>query len=191
MLRYVRFERYGLPFVSTNNFLVVTINGTGAVFESFYVLVFLTFAPKNEKLVIGGLLFLILLIFGGVVYFSLFVVPDNKRKTFCGCAAGACSIIMYLSPLFIMKSVIETKSVEYMPFFLSLFCFLCATSWFIYGLLGQDRFLYVPNGIGSALGAVQLILYFIYYDKKGSGNTLQIFKDGKSFNTQSSLIALV
>jgi len=27
----------------------------------------------------------------------------------------------------------------------------------------------VPNGVGSALGAMQLILYFIYRDNKGGG----------------------
>ncbi|KAJ1384414.1 SWEET sugar transporter [Sesbania bispinosa] len=54
-----------------------------------------------------------------------------------------------------------------MPFFLSLFVFLCGTSWFIFGLLGRDPFVAVPNGVGSALGTMQLILYFIYRDKKG------------------------
>ena len=41
------------------------------------------------------------------------------------------------------RLVIKTKSVEYMPFFLSLFCFLCGTSWFIFGLLGRDVFVAV------------------------------------------------
>ncbi|KAK9740913.1 hypothetical protein RND81_03G070400 [Saponaria officinalis] len=163
---FCRFERYGLPFVSPNNILVTTINGTGAVIESVYVLVFLILAPKKEKLKIGGLLALILSIFAAVAFVSLFALHGNKRKIFCGIAASVFSIIMYGSPLSIMRLVIKTKSVEYMPFLLSLFCFLCGTSWFIYGLLGHDPFVAVPNGFGSALGAMQLILYFIYYDKK-------------------------
>ncbi|CAN7018224.1 unnamed protein product [Brassica oleracea var. botrytis] len=47
---------------------------------------------------------------------------------------------MYASPLSIMRLVTKTKSVEYMSFFLSLFVFLCGTSWFIYDLIGCDPF---------------------------------------------------
>ncbi|KAG8078678.1 hypothetical protein GUJ93_ZPchr0007g4683 [Zizania palustris] len=60
---------YGLPFVSPNNILVTTINGTGS------------------------------------------------------------------------RLVMKTKSVEFMPFLLSLSVFLCGTSWFVYGLLGRDPFI--------------------------------------------------
>ncbi|CAN1234735.1 Bidirectional sugar transporter SWEET1 [Linum perenne] len=111
---------YGLPFVSKDNLLVTTINGTGAAIEIIYVIIFLVFAPKKQK-----------------------------------------------------RLVIKTKSVEFMPFFLSLFVFLCGTSWFIYGLLGRDPFIAVPNGFGCALGLMQLILYFIYrnHDKKKAEQT--------------------
>jgi solute carrier family 50 protein (sugar transporter) len=43
----------------------------------------------------------------------------------------------------VQRLVIKTKSVEFMPLLLSLSVFLCGTSWFIYGLLGLDPFIYV------------------------------------------------
>ncbi|OAY58392.1 bidirectional sugar transporter SWEET1 [Manihot esculenta] len=158
---------YGLPFVSKNNLLVSTINGTGAAIEIVYVLVFIVYAPRKEKSKILGLLTLVLAIFATVAFVSLFALHDNSRKLFCGFAATIFSIIMYASPLSIIRLVIKTKSVEYMPFFLSLFVFLCGTSWFIYGLLGRDPFVAVPNGFGCGLGTLQLILYFIYRKNKG------------------------
>ncbi|XP_070028207.1 bidirectional sugar transporter SWEET1 isoform X3 [Nicotiana tabacum] len=162
-------KRYGLPFVSPNNILVSIINGTGAGLEAFYVLTFLIFAPKREKAKISGILFVVLSIFSTVALVSMLALHANKRKIFCGFAAAIFSIIMYGSPLSIMRLVIKTKSVEYMPFFLSLFVFLCGTSWFVYGLLGKDPFIAVPNGVGGLLGTAQLILYAIYRDNKGKG----------------------
>ncbi|VFQ97861.1 unnamed protein product [Cuscuta campestris] len=158
---------YGLPFISPNNILVSIINGTGAGLEAIYVLIFLIYAPKREKAKISGLLSVVLAIFAAVALVSLLALHHNARKLLCGFAAAIFSIIMYGSPLSIMRTVIKTKSVEFMPFFLSLFVFLCGTSWFIYGLLGKDPFIAVPNGVGSLLGMVQLILYTIYRDNKG------------------------
>ncbi|KAK7351057.1 hypothetical protein VNO77_10206 [Canavalia gladiata] len=158
---------YGLPFVSPHNLLVSTVNGAGALIETIYVLIFIIFAPKKEKAKILGLFTFVLSIFSAVVFVSLFALHGKSRKLFCGFAAAIFSIIMYGSPLSIMRLVIKTKSVEFMPFFLSLFVFLCGTSWFIFGLLGRDPFVAVPNGIGSVLGTMQLILYFVYRDKKG------------------------
>ncbi|KAG6435891.1 hypothetical protein SASPL_100772 [Salvia splendens] len=154
---------YGLPFVSPNNYMVTAINGTGVVIESVYVLIFLVFAAKKEKGRTLALLFGILAIFSTVALVSILAIKqENKRQLFCGLVASVFSIIMYASPLSIMRLVMRTKSVEYMPFLLSLFVFLCGTSWFIYGLIGNDKFLYIPNGFGCFLGAMQLILYCIY-----------------------------
>ncbi|XP_004498378.1 bidirectional sugar transporter SWEET1 [Cicer arietinum] len=162
---------YGLPFVSPNNILVSIINGTGAIIETIYVFTFIFYAPKKEKVKISGLFAFVITVFSAVVLISLFALHGNSRKVFCGFAAAIFSIIMYGSPLSIMRLVIKTKSVEFMPFFLSLFVFLCGTSWFIFGLLGHDPFIAVPNGVGSALGTVQLILYLIYRDNKENAKT--------------------
>ncbi|XP_019434631.1 PREDICTED: bidirectional sugar transporter SWEET1-like [Lupinus angustifolius] len=158
---------YGLPFVSRDNILVTVINGTGAGIEIIYVLIFLLYAPKKEKVKTLGLFSFVVAVFSAVVFISLFALHGNSRKFFCGFVAAIFSIIMYGSPLSIMRLVIKSKSVEFMPFFLSLFVFICGTSWFIFGLLGRDPFVAVPNGVGSALGTVQLILYFIYRNNKG------------------------
>ncbi|KAE8664147.1 Bidirectional sugar transporter SWEET2b [Hibiscus syriacus] len=59
----------------------------------------------------------------------------------------------------------SNKSVEFMPFYLSLSTFLLSTSFFLYGIFNFDAFIYVPNGIGTVLGILQLRLYFYYKTK--------------------------
>ncbi|KAK3135519.1 hypothetical protein QOZ80_5BG0419920 [Eleusine coracana subsp. coracana] len=168
---------YGLPFVSPNNILVSTINGAGSAIEVVYVVIFLVFASSRKtRLRMLGLASGVAAVFTMVVLVSLLALHGQGRKVFCGLAATICSICMYASPLSIMRHVVKTKSVEFMPFLLSLAVFLCGTSWFVYGLLGRDPFVTIPNGCGSFLGAVQLVLYAIY---RNSGNSKASGEDGK------------
>lgn len=99
-------HRYGLPFVSPHNILVTAINGTGAVIEIIYVLIFVLFAPKKEKAKTLGLFTFVIAVFSAVVFVSLFALHGNSRKIFCGFAAAIFSIIMYGSPLSIMVSYV-------------------------------------------------------------------------------------
>ncbi|GJU27999.1 bidirectional sugar transporter SWEET4-like protein [Tanacetum coccineum] len=102
--------------------------------------------------------------FGGLVLFVLTLVhTTQKRSAIVGSISVAANILMYASPLSVMKLVITTKSVEYMPFLLSLFCFSNGLSWFLYALFPFDPFIGVPNGIGALLGVLQLILYATFY----------------------------
>ncbi|KAK2642645.1 hypothetical protein Ddye_024408 [Dipteronia dyeriana] len=69
-----------------------------------------------------------------------------------------------------LKLVIKSSNVEFMPSTLSLSTFLMSLSFFVYGMLKDDPFIYVPNGIGTILGIVQLMLYSYYSSKSGGGS---------------------
>ncbi|XP_055831007.1 bidirectional sugar transporter SWEET1-like [Solanum dulcamara] len=160
---------YGLPFITSNDILITTINGAGAAIELIYVLIFLIYAPNiKQKRKILAIFVLVLVAFASTAVISLLIFHGKNRKLFCGMLASIFSIVMYASPLSIIRLVIRTKSVEYMPFFLSLAVVISCTSWFIYAMLGMDPFIGISTGIGLVLGVVQLILYFIYRDKKTS-----------------------
>ncbi|PIN14143.1 Multitransmembrane protein [Handroanthus impetiginosus] len=159
---------YGLPFITRNNYLVSIVYAIGAIIESIYILIFLIYSPKKERARIIGLVAFILVLFASVALVSIFGFhKEEQRKFLCGFISTIFSILMYASPLSIMMVVIRTKSVEYMPFLLSLFVFISAACWLIYGIIGKDIFIIVSNVCGSSLGAMQLSLYAIYSKNKG------------------------
>ncbi|XP_059289626.1 bidirectional sugar transporter SWEET1-like [Lycium ferocissimum] len=157
---------YGLPFITSGNILVATINGAGASIELVYVLIFFLYAPNKQKGKILAMFFLVLLAFAGAALVSVLAFHGKNRKLFCGTVATIFSIVMYASPMSIIRLVIRTKSVEFMPFFLSFAVVISCSCWFIYAMLGMDPFIGTSTGVGLGLGIVQLILYFIYCDKK-------------------------
>ncbi|XP_024019476.1 bidirectional sugar transporter SWEET2 isoform X3 [Morus notabilis] len=153
---------YGTPLISPDNVLIMTVNSVGALFQSVYIILFIVYSDKPTKVRALVLLLAVFSIFGVVVGGSLQIIDPLIRRNVVGLMSSVCLVSMFASPLFIINLVIQTKSVEYMPFYISLSTFLMSTSFFLYGILNYDAFIYVPNGIGTILGIVQLALYFYY-----------------------------
>ncbi|TVU03699.1 hypothetical protein EJB05_16335 [Eragrostis curvula] len=155
---------YGLPIVHPNSILVVTINGIGLVIEAAYLIIFFLFSDNKKRL-------RMLAVLGVEAVFMVIVVcsvllaahTHEKRSMIVGILCVIFGSAMYASPLTIMKKVITTKSVEYMPFFLSLVSFLNGVCWTAYALIRFDLYVTIPNGLGTFFGLVQLILYACYY----------------------------
>lgn len=155
---------YGMPFVHPDSLLVITINGFGLAIELLYVSIFFIYSdwPKRQKIIIALIIeaiFMAILIFVTLT----FLHGTKDRSMLIGIVAIVFNIIMYTSPLTVMKKVITTKSVKYMPFYLSLANFANGLVWATYALLKFDPYILIPNGLGSLSGLVQLILYATYY----------------------------
>ncbi|KAK3428160.1 hypothetical protein EUGRSUZ_F04269 [Eucalyptus grandis] len=143
LLNCLFYTWYGLPFMSSDNLLISIVSGIGV----------------KERAKIIGHCSLALILFITFAFVSPFALHGKTRKLLCGITLDISSTIMYASPLSVMMSVIKMK---FMPFSLLLFTFLCGIFRLTYGLLSRDLFLIVPNGLGTGLGAAQLILYAIY-----------------------------
>lgn len=155
---------YGLPIVHPNSILVVTINGTGLAIEVVYLSIYFAYAPKDKRLKMLGVLAVELVFLVAVAAGVLLGAHTyDKRSLVVGSLCVFFGTLMYAAPLTIMKQVITTKSVEYMPFTLSLVSFLNGICWTTYALIRFDIFITIPNGMGTLLGAAQLILYSCYY----------------------------
>ncbi|PPS06016.1 hypothetical protein GOBAR_AA14644 [Gossypium barbadense] len=115
-------------------------------------------------------LILLFNVFGfGVIFFSTFFLKNPLiRLQILGYICMGFALCVFVAPLGILRKVIKTKSVEYMPFTLSVFLTLGAVMWFFYGLLLKDMNIAVPNVLGFIFGILQMILYAIYknYPKK-------------------------
>lgn len=155
---------YGIPLVHPHSFLVITINGTGVVLELIYLTMFIVYSPKNDKVKVVKALGLVFVLFAAVAVLTLTVFHTHERRSlFVGLLAVVFCTGMYAAPLSVMKLVIATKSVKYMPLSLSLTGLANGIVWTAYALIRFDIFVTIPNGIGTLLGIAQLILYGIYY----------------------------
>ncbi|XP_068651983.1 bidirectional sugar transporter SWEET14-like [Aristolochia californica] len=154
-------------FTKKDAYLLITINSAGCVIEISYIAIYILYAPKKAKIFTAKLfLSLNLGVFGTIVLITLLLPKGSLRDRVLGWVCLSFSVSVFAAPLSIMRLVIHTKSVEFMPFFLSFFLTLSAVMWFCYGLLLKDLYIALPNVIGFVLGFLQMILYSIYRDSK-------------------------
>ncbi|XP_007031435.2 PREDICTED: bidirectional sugar transporter SWEET7b [Theobroma cacao] len=155
---------YGLPIVRKDNILVLTINTIGLVIELIYLTIFVIYANDRKKRVLVGLFLLgeaVLTVI--VVVIAMLAFEFKNRDIFVGVICDVFNIIMYASPLAVWRKVIKTKSVEYMPFWLSVASLANGCCWTLYALIQLDVFILISNGLGAVFGLMQLILYSYYY----------------------------
>ncbi|CAN0920008.1 Bidirectional sugar transporter NEC1 [Linum grandiflorum] len=113
-----------------------------------------------------------LAVYGLIVILSSLFAPHPLRVHIVGWICAVFSVCVFAAPLTIIRLVIKTKSVEFMPFSLSLLLTLCAVFWLIYGLALDDYYIAAPNILGFAFGLTQMGLYLIYRNKDKSKNVV-------------------
>ncbi|XP_051213713.1 bidirectional sugar transporter SWEET16 [Lolium perenne] len=156
---------YGL--LKPGGLLIVTVNGAGAALQAVYVALYLAYAPRDTRMKMAKVVLAVnVSFFAAVVLVGLLVLHGAVRLFAVGLLCSALTIGMYAAPMAAMMTVVKTKSVEYMPFFLSFFLFLNGGIWSVYSLLVKDFFIGIPNAMGFAMGTAQLALYMAYRNKK-------------------------
>ncbi|PRQ17329.1 putative SWEET sugar transporter [Rosa chinensis] len=169
---------YGLPRVCPNfNSLYYcyfhgpipidpAIIGTGIFLELVYIAIFFAYSSATKR--INVIIALVIEVFCLLLVALAITIPSYRPSVRCRILDYLCvlsNVIMYGSPLTVMKMVIETKSVKYMPHYLSVAYFCSGVVWLIHTFITRAYFsiLLMTYGLGSALGLVQLILYAHYY----------------------------
>lgn len=143
--------------------LLITINSFGIVIETIYISLFIAYAPKKLRVSTIKLVVLLNIVsYVMIVAVTYFFIQPAKRVQVLGGINLLLSFIVFVAPLSIIKKVVQTRSVEFMPFWLSFFLSLSAVMWFFYGLLSKDVYVAVPNILGFVFGIIQMVLYAIY-----------------------------
>ncbi|KAH7279467.1 hypothetical protein KP509_37G021000 [Ceratopteris richardii] len=175
---------YGL--LKVNEMVLVTISGVGVLFGASYICLYLLFASKTQRVSLSKYLVLVGTFFGVVAFSTMRFSHGTTRILVVGLLCAVNSACNYASPLTVVKLVIKTKSVEYLPFWL---CFFLATSawvWLAYALVIRDPFLTASNSIGSLFGIIQLSLYAYY--SRNKDEIMYFDTDGIKKKTTSSNI---
>ncbi|KAG2620714.1 hypothetical protein PVAP13_3NG205000 [Panicum virgatum] len=132
--------------IKSNEFLLITINAAGIVIESIYIVMYFVYADKKAKWFTAKIMLgLNVGFFGAILLFTLLLFKGEKRIVTLGWICVAFSVSVFVAPLSIIKRVIQTRSVEYMPFSLSLSLTLSAVVWFLYGLLIKDKYVAIKQ----------------------------------------------
>ncbi|XP_047081088.1 bidirectional sugar transporter SWEET4-like [Lolium rigidum] len=155
---------YGLPAVTPHNMLIITINVIGITIELQYIALFVAYSVGAARRRV------LLILVAEVAFVSIvaaLVLNLTHTHTHRSMVVGIMCVIfeaaVYAAPLSVMKMVIQTKSVEYMPLFLSLASLGCGISWTAYALIKFDLYITIPNVLGVIFAVGQVILYAIYY----------------------------
>lgn len=141
------------------------INGIGLFQFVAYVSIFMVYAKSRTReflrLIMALLLFEVILIlsFEGIVP----RFGDGKLKSrVSGLVTDVLNILLYGSPLIVMRKVIRTKSVKYMPLPMSVLTLVICILWSTQAIFISNMTVLVPNAVGTLLGVAQLILYARY-----------------------------
>eukprot|EP01029_Cantina_marsupialis_P012998 TRINITY_DN28822_c0_g1_i1.p1 TRINITY_DN28822_c0_g1~~TRINITY_DN28822_c0_g1_i1.p1 ORF type:complete len:260 (-),score=69.81 TRINITY_DN28822_c0_g1_i1:90-773(-) len=142
---------------------VLIINSIGIALEFIFLTTFCIFAKDRKKF----FLYLIptlaaISVAAGIAHF---VEHDLAVKIVGWMTFGFC-ISMYAGPLAVTKTVITTKSTEFLPVFPSIMSLVNGLAWGAYGLDVSNWVVYIPNGVcGGILGVIQVLLLIIYPNK--------------------------
>ena len=144
---------------------LIPVNILVLFFQFIYLLIFIRFSSAD----VGGdrrreILKAIFIPFLGTASIVIIacIVSQSSATKFLGVSCVVANMAAYGAPLTVVRTVIETRSVRYMPFLLSFVGTIAACIWTSWAFVVNDSFVLVPNLVGAILGIIQLAVYFKY-----------------------------
>ena len=118
-------------------------------------------APASHELMVL-VISTIWLILIAIVSLGRPYITENARLLTIGIAANLNLLFFYGAPLSKIAIVIKTKSSNVIHVGTMVTTLLNGIFWFSYGVAIKNKFIFVPNGLGALLGAIQFLLCLIF-----------------------------
>mmetsp|Transcript_18965 Transcript_18965/g.40747 ORF Transcript_18965/g.40747 Transcript_18965/m.40747 type:complete len:250 (+) Transcript_18965:146-895(+) len=156
--------------VTPERYQTAVTNLVGAALMLVWLVMFVKYS-SNRGVVLAKI-FLVFAAWASMTIAAIFLVRDDWftplregetcRTEFAGLCCIAFNILMYGAPLGAARRVINTRSVESMPIALSVAGLASSILWALYATLLSDRWVGIPNYIGTVLGLIQIAIYLMY-----------------------------
>ncbi|KAL7691056.1 putative SWEET sugar transporter [Plasmopara halstedii] len=162
MANCVAWGLYGL--LIDDYFPLVATNLIGLAFSLCYLIVYYQ-NEKYKKRLRLEIFVTILVLLGLISYPSVAGFEGVNERTIqdvVGFVTIIVSMVMFGSPLVLVKRVIQERSTELLPLTMVIAGAVNCVLWLAYGLLLDNLFVVVPNAANLLLGIMQLMLFCIY-----------------------------
>ena len=171
---------YALPSITDCHMQILVCNIIGMALELSYLAIFFFYADSRERRLKILLHLALGLVPAGIVAAIACIMDGGHHgdgASILGSATIVFAILGFASPLAIVRLVLRTRSVQYMPLSLTLMILVNCGVWLAYGLLDDDAFVTLCNGAGFGFGLLQLGVYcyvcFLLQPLKGEATPLK------------------
>lgn len=152
-------ELYG---ILNDDYTIKVANLAGIVLGLSYTAIYSRYASQSMMPYYVGSSSLL-----GIMLTSPYWLSIENSIQLLGSFGCISAVVLMASPLTVVKTVIEQKSTQSMPFVVSLAMTLNGISWFTYGwFVANDTYIWLPNGLGTIAGFAQLSLFALYPSHK-------------------------
>lgn len=152
---------YGILTSQTSLYIC---NSIGASLTGIWIIIYLFFCFKKKYLLFAICIFIFSDFVFQIVFFSFYIgnmSPDHA--TAMSYVAMVINVAMYAAPGEKIITVIKTNNYKLLPIASSITAFFNSLSWFMFGLLGGETGIIVPNILGMVLAIMQLCVFWYSY----------------------------
>ena len=140
-------------------------NGICLILGVTYFLVYIRFSPPASSILPGTVqqhIYAVLGIVLAAVFVTILPILNDPAQLI-GSIGCIIVVILFASPLVVLRQVIQSKDARSIPLPFTVACTINCFLWAVYGFWGVgDFYIYFPNMLGLMLSVAQLILKLYY-----------------------------